>query len=276
MRVWILSALLIFLVSAAPKENGAEVRIVAPVVPLSNSEILLACTNEIPFGKTLETAFAYCDKIVGEDRIESAALGKGKGENGKGKAGKGKGGKKCPPVTVVLENLRSKAKKDSCVFRSIGWVDNDGDIIEDKMKIAITSLPAQVAQEMSVNNINICAVKKAEEWAQTSKRKRCDATYNSSERGRLQKYAAKVAGMKCIKTVMSASCRTFIDNTPATGVFAPVILPQPILGSSSSEEEESEEEETSEEVESKEEESSQEGGSSHSGETPILIPSSDG
>ena len=58
------------------------------------------------------------------------------------------------------------------MFRSIGWVDNDGDIIEDKMKIAITSLPAEVAQEMSVNNIKICAIKKAEEWAQTSKRKR--------------------------------------------------------------------------------------------------------
>ena len=123
MRVWILSAFLIFLVSAAPKENGAEDRIVAPVVPLSNSEILLACTNEIPFGKTLETAFAYCDKTVGEDRIESAALGKGKGKNGKGKGkgkggkggnGQGKGGKKCPPVTVVLENLRSKAKSKNC------------------------------------------------------------------------------------------------------------------------------------------------------------------
>merc|ERR1719250_138537 len=297
MRVVILSAFLIILVSAAPKENGAEDRIIAPVVPLSNSEILLACTNEIPFGKTLETAFAYCDKTVGENRIASVRLGKGKGkgkgnggkgkgkggkggngkgENGQGKAGQGKGGKKCPPVTVVLENLTSKAKKDSCVFRSIGWIDNDGDVIEDKMKIAITSLPAEVAQKMSVNTIKICAVKKAEEWAQTSKRKRCDATYNSSERSRLQKYAAKVAGMKCIKTVMSVSCRTFLDNTPATGVVAPVIIPQPILGSSSSEEEESEEEETSEEVESsKEEESSEEGGSSHSGETPILIPSSD-
>ena len=135
MRVWILSALLIFLVSAAPKENGAEDRIIAPVVPLSNSEILLTCTNEIPFGKTLETAFAYCDKTVGEDRIASVRLGKGKGKGkgnggkgkgkggkggngqgkgGKGKAGKGKGGKKCPPVTVVLENLRSKAKSKNC------------------------------------------------------------------------------------------------------------------------------------------------------------------
>merc|ERR1719206_1484393 len=92
MWVWILSALLILLVSAAPKENGAEDRIIASVVPLSNSEILLACTNEIPFGKTLETAFAYCDKTVGEDRIASIRLGKGKGKGkGKGDGGKGKG-----------------------------------------------------------------------------------------------------------------------------------------------------------------------------------------
>merc|ERR1712179_295027 len=93
--------------------------------------------------------------------------GKGKGKGGKGKAGKGKGGKKCAPVTDVLENLKSKAKKDRCVFRSIGWVDNDGDIIEDAMKIVVTSLPAEVALEMSVNNIKICALNKAKEWAQT-------------------------------------------------------------------------------------------------------------
>merc|ERR1719244_430865 len=293
MRVWILSAFSLLLVSAAPKGNGAEDKIVAPAVSLSKSEILLACTSGLPFGETLETAFAYCDKTVGEDRLASLRLGQGTGETGngisgkgtgkggkgkgkggkgkggkakggkgKGKAGKGKGGKKCAPVTDVLENLKSKAKKDRCVFRSIGWVDNDGDIIENAMKIVVTSLPAEVALEMSVNNIKICALNKAKEWAQTPKRQRCDATYNTNERERLQNYEAKVAGMKCIKTVMSTSCRAFLDTAQSTGVVAPVILPQPILESSSSEQETSEER------------SSEEGGSSHSGETPIQIPSS--
>merc|ERR1719435_884682 len=257
MRVWILSALCLLLVSAAPKRNRAEDKIVAPVVPLSNSEILLACTSGLPFGDTLETAFAYCDQTVGEDRLASLSLrqrkggsGKGKGgkgkekgkggqgkgnggngkhENGKGKAGKGKGGK-CPSVNAVIENLKSKAKKDRCVFRSIGWVDSDGDIIEDTMKIAVTSLPAEVALEMSVNNIKICALDKAKEWAQTPKRQRCDATYNTNERGRLHNDEARVAGMKCIKTVMSTSCRAFLDTAQSIGVVAPVILPQPILG----------------------------------------------
>merc|ERR1719431_838882 len=154
------------------------------------------------------------------------------------------------------------AKKDRCVFRSIGWVDNDGDIIEDTMKIAVTSLPAEVALEMSEDNIKNCALNKAKEWAQTPKRQRCDATYNTNERERLQNYEAKVARMKCIKTVMSTSCRAFLDTAQSTGVVAPVILPQPILESSSSEQETSEER------------SSEEGGSSHSGETPIQIPSS--
>merc|ERR1719425_175029 len=109
MRVWILSALWLLLVSAAPKGNGAEDKIVAPVVSPSNSEILLACTSGLPFGDTLETAFAYCDKTVGKDRLASLRLGQGKGGigkggNGKGKSGKGKGGK-CPSVSEVLENL---------------------------------------------------------------------------------------------------------------------------------------------------------------------------
>merc|ERR1719435_85568 len=293
MRVWILSALCLLLVSAAPKRNRAEDKIVAPVVPLSNSEILLACTSGLPFGDTLETAFAYCDQTVGEDRLASLSLrqrrggsgkgkkgkgkgtgnGKGKGggngKDGKGKAGKGKGGKKCPPVNAVIENLKSKAKKDRCVFRSIGWVDNDGDIIEDAMKIDVTSLPAEVALEMSVNNIKICALDKAKEWAQTPRRQRCDTTYNTNERKILHNHEARVAGMKCIKTVMSTSCRAFLDTAQSIGVVAPVILPQPILGSSSSEQETSEEEKSS-----KEERSSEEGGSFHSGETPIQIPSS--
>merc|ERR1712168_198121 len=105
----------------------------------------------------------------------------------------------CPTVDDAIENLESKAKKDRCVFRSIGWGDNDGDIIEDALKIAVTSLPAEVALDMSVNNIKICALDKAKEWAQTPKRQRCDTTYNTNERKILHNDEARVAGMKCIK-----------------------------------------------------------------------------
>jgi len=285
MKVQVLSALFILMVTAAPKEKGTHERIVPATVPLSNSEVLLACTKGTDLEVSLEFALAYCDKAVGEDRLARPS-GKGKGKNGKGKGkGKGKGGKgkgkggngkgksgkggkQCPKLTDILEKLRAKAKKDTCVFNMLGWVDKEGEVIEDAMEIAIKNLPSEIALDMSPNSIQICAVNKAKEWAQKPKRQRCDSTYNSNEKKRLQKYETNVAGMKCIKTAMSTSCRSFLDTPPILGGPDPVILPQPLEGSTEVEESSNEEES------SQEEESSEAGGSHESGETPVQIPSS--
>jgi len=218
MKVLILLALFTLLVSSAPKGKGSRARIAAPV---SNSEIVLECTLGTPLGESLKTALETCNQEEDDRVAQTSGKGKGKGKAGKGKSGKGKekgksgsgkGGKSCPTVGDVLKRLRSKAKKDICVFASIGWVGNDGEVIEDAMREAIKTLPADVTFQMSLNKIETCAKSKAKEWAERPKRKRCDATYAVNERERLHKYEATVAGMKCVKSLMSTACRTFLDK----------------------------------------------------------------
>merc|ERR1712123_441499 len=257
-------------------------RQIAPI--LSNSEVSLACTKGTPLGDQLENALNYCDK-VNELSRQIGKNGKGKGKGGKGKSGKGKstsgkgkGGKKCPSVNDVLGKLESKAKKDLCVFDFLGWVDENGKVIKDVMESVIKSLPKEVAIEMSLEKIVTCATNKANEWALRPKRQRCDGTYDQTERERLDQYEANVAGMKCLKTVMSTPCRIFINKPTAAETIPLPISPgfqKPIVngpgGLASTEQVESsekdgssEEKGSSEEERSSEEGFSHEGGSSHS------------
>merc|ERR1712123_273007 len=288
-------------------------RQIAPI--LSNSEVSLACTKGTPLGDQLENALNYCDKVDklsrqigkngnGKGKAGKGKSGKGKGKSGKGKggkgksgkgkgksgkgkstSGKGKGGKKCPSVNDVLGKLESKAKKDLCVFDFLGWVDENGKVIKDVMESVIKSLPKEVAIEMSLEKIVTCATNKANEWALRPKRQRCDGTYDQTERERLDQYEANVAGMKCLKTVMSTPCRIFINKPTAAETIPLPISPgfqKPIVNGpgglasteqvgssekdgSSEEKESSDEEGSSEEKRSSEEGFSHEGGSSHSG-----------
>merc|ERR1740137_506687 len=319
MKVPLLLALFILSVFSAPKGKASLEKIptkrqIAPI--LSNSEVSLACTKGTPLGDQLENALKYCDKVdelsrqIGKNGKGKGKAGKGKSGKGKGKSGKGKGekgksgkgkgksgkgkgkstsgkgGKKCPSVNDVLGKLESKAKKDLCVFDILGWVDENGKVIKDVMESAIRSLPTEVAIEMSLEKIVTCATNKANEWALRPKRQRCDGTYDPAERERLDQYEANVAGMKCLKTVMSTSCRIFINKPTAAETIPLPISPgfqKPIVNGpgglasseqvgsseedgSSEEKGSSEEEGSSEEKGSSEEEgSSEEGGFSHEG-----------
>ena len=46
---------------------------------------------------------------------------------------------------VGFLNSDNFISEDTCVFASIGWVGNDGEFIEDSMREAIKTLPADVA-----------------------------------------------------------------------------------------------------------------------------------
>merc|ERR1739844_772902 len=192
--------------------------------PITHEEILLTCTECTPLRENLEKAFNECNG----DALDFGSLsrqangkgksgkgksgkgkgqgGKGKGKGGKGKGGKGKGGKPCPSVDEVMENLRSKSKKDSCVFKSLGWIDESGKPITEVITTEISILPDEVASQLSKDDVETCAIRKAREWSLRPKRRRCDATYTQADRSALLEYELTVAGMKCMKTMMRSSC----------------------------------------------------------------------
>merc|ERR1719470_605983 len=168
MKLLILWGLLVLSVYAAPKGKGSgEASTTQEILPLSNVEVVLACTKGSTLGEQYAKAFNDCDKQLGQLSRQAGngkgKGGKGNGKSGKGKAGKGKGGRKCPSSDDVMSKLRAKAEKDTCVFHSLGWVDGDGKVIKDVMEKAIKLLPAEVASQMSQNSIETCANDKAKE-----------------------------------------------------------------------------------------------------------------
>merc|ERR1711970_1048047 len=154
-----------------PEETGGKCRqnrkiLMKENIPTTHEEILLSCTDCTPLRENIEKAFNECNG----DALDFASLsrqangkgkggkgkggkgngGKGKGKGGKGGKGKGgkgkgKGGRACPSVDDVMEKLRSKSQKDSCVFKSLGWIDEGGKPITEVIKTEISVLPAEVA-----------------------------------------------------------------------------------------------------------------------------------
>merc|ERR1712034_62517 len=149
MKVLILSGLLVLSVYAAPKGKGSgEASTTQEILPLSNVEVVLACTKGSTLGEQYAKAFNDCDKQLGQlSRQARNGKGKGKtgkgksgkgksgkgkggkgkggkgnGKSGKGKAGKGKGGRRCPSSDDVMSKLREKAESKSFLTFWIGLI----------------------------------------------------------------------------------------------------------------------------------------------------------
>merc|ERR1739844_239545 len=230
--------------------------------PITHEDILLTCTECTPLRENLEKAFNECNgdaldsgslsrQANGKGKSGKGKSGKGKGQGGKGKGkggkgkggkdnggkgkggkgkgGKGKGGKPCPSVDEVMENLRSKSKKDSCVFKSLGWIDESGKPITEVITTEISILPDEVASQLSKDDVETCAIRKAREWSLRPKRRRCDATYTQADRSALLEYELTVAGMKCMKTMMRSSCNDFVNKPQAVVETLPFPIGPPSL-----------------------------------------------
>merc|ERR1711970_440041 len=206
-----------------PEETGGKCRQNRKIlkeenIPTTHEEILLSCTDCTPLRENIEKAFNECNG----DALDFASLSRqanGKGKGGKGKSGKGKGkgkgGRACPSVDDVMEKLRSKSQKDSCVFKSLGWIDEGGKPITEVIETEISVLPAEVASQLSKDDVETCALEKAREWSHRPKRLRCDAIYSQDDRAALHEYELTVAGMKCMKTMMRTSCNDFVNKPQA-------------------------------------------------------------
>merc|ERR1711936_627339 len=243
-----------------PEETGGKCRenrkiVLKENLPTTHEEILLSCTECTPLRENLEKAFNECNGNAldfsslsrqangkGKGGKGKSGKGKGKGKGGKGKGGKGKGGKgkggkgkgkggrACPSVDDVMEKLRSKSQKDSCVFKSLGWINEGGKPITEVITAEISVLPAEVASQLSKDDVETCALEKAREWSNRPKRLRCDATYSQDDRAALHEYELTVAGMKCMKTVMRTSCSDFVNKPQAVAEPIPFpIAPNPHL-----------------------------------------------
>merc|ERR1711936_122161 len=151
------------------------------------NEVNMACTAGTPLGVKIAQASAACMEASTEEEFEVVTeIVANRRRKCRGRRCKGKGKKKCPSVGDVKEKMETEMEGDLCILSQLGWIDADGQAIEDVM--AADKMVTKIAK----------------------KHKRCAKMYTSDDMDQLRELGLKVASYKCFEKQFAKSCEEFV------------------------------------------------------------------
>merc|ERR1711936_1080015 len=153
------------------------------------NEVNMACTAGTPLGVKIAQASAACMEASTEEEFEVVTeIVANRRRKCRGRRCKGKGKKKCPSVGDVKEKMETEMEGDLCVLSQLGWIDADGQAIEDVMAADLMTLPRDVSAKLSEDKVAECADKMDQ----------------------LRELGLKVASYKCFEKQFAKSCEEFV------------------------------------------------------------------
>merc|ERR1712128_146734 len=183
-------------------------------------EVAMACTAGTPIGAKLANAFATCLGASGTDDVEIATEGttlptttgsiviNRRRKPCRGRKCRGKGKKRCPGVEDIKEKIGAEMEDDLCILNQLGWIDSEGEAVEDVMTADLMTLPADVSAELSEDKVGSCADKMVSKMSK--KHRRCAKMYSADDMAQLSELGLKVASYKCFQKQFAKSCQAFV------------------------------------------------------------------
>merc|ERR1711970_1702358 len=172
------------------------------------NEVNMACTAGTPLGVKIAQASAVCMETSTEEEFEVVTEITNRRRKCRGRRCKGKGKKKCPSVDDIKEKMETEMEGDLCILSQLGWIDADGQAIEDVMTADLMTLPRDVSAKLSEDKVAECADKMVTKMAK--KHKRCAKMYSSNDMDQLRELGLKVASYKCFEKQFARSCQEFV------------------------------------------------------------------
>merc|ERR1711962_1035312 len=176
-------------------------------------EVSLACTAGTGMGAKLSAAMESCVDTTGEEAVEvieeQAATTKKK-KPCRGRRCSTKFSKKCPSVQNVKKNMKEEMNVNLCILNKLGWIDAAGDAIKEVMVEDIKTLPSEVSDNLSKENMSACAEKIASKMAKHHERCAKKKKYSSEDVAQLSEMGLKAASYKCFQKQFSKSCQEFV------------------------------------------------------------------
>jgi len=181
------------------------------------SEVALACTAGTPVREKLAQAFSACFEGEGGEVAEER---RGRGKKGcRGRKCKGKGKRpkpSCPTVDSILEKIELEMEQDLCVMSQLGWIDEDGQPINQTMTEDVMSLPQEVSAQLTEDAVGECAMEMAMEMAtqlaENPKHARCADKYTQEDTDRLEEVGMMVANYKCFQSMFNKACQGLVRS----------------------------------------------------------------
>merc|ERR1712179_173280 len=177
-------------------------------------EVSLACTAGTGMGAKLSAAMESCVNTTGEEAVEvieeQAATSSKKKKPCRGRRCSAKFSRKCPSVQNVKKNIKEEMKVDLCILNKLGWIDAAGDAIKEVMVEDIKTLPSEVSDNLSKENMSACAEKIVSKVSKHHERCAKKKKYSSDDVAQLSEIFLKAASYKCFQRQFSKSCQEFV------------------------------------------------------------------
>merc|ERR1712029_785314 len=176
-------------------------------------EVSLACTAGTGMGAKLSAAMESCVDTTGEEAvevIEEQAATTMKKKPCRGRRCSTKFSKKCPSVQNVKENMGKEMKVNLCILNKLGWIDAAGDAIKEVMVEDIKTLPSEVSDNLSKENMSTCAQKIVSKVSKHHERCAEKKKYSSDDVAQLSEIFLKAASYKRFQQQFAKSCQEFV------------------------------------------------------------------
>merc|ERR1719427_163177 len=183
-------------------------------------EVAMACTAGTPIGAKLANAFATCLGASGTDDVEIATEGttlptttgsiviNRRRKPCRGRKCRGKGKKRCPGVEDIKEKIGAEMEDDLCILNQLGWIDSEGEAVEEVMTADLMTLPTDVSANLSEDKIGSCADEMVSKMSK--KHRRCAKMYSADDMAQLSELGLKVSSYKCFQKQFAKSCQAFV------------------------------------------------------------------
>ena len=161
----------------APKMDGG--------LYFDEGEVALACTAGTPMGEKLASAMDACMGTTESTTAMSTAVSRKK-KTCRGRRCRSKFTNKCTSVEnikiMIGKDMKGRSAVqiflivkryfpvDLCIRKQLGWVDTEGQAVEDVMTADLMTLPTEVSVNLSKEKVGTCAEKIVSKMSQRNER----------------------------------------------------------------------------------------------------------
>ena len=114
-------------------------------------------------------------------------------------------GTKCPSFDELTIILNKKAGFSECFFKSLGWIDENGEEVNATIAEDIASLIPEISTQLTEEVLGECVKETVEEIEDSA-----ECTYTEEELAALDEMVVKIASFQCFHQTFDKACKNFV------------------------------------------------------------------
>merc|ERR1712106_803364 len=182
----------------AKKGKGKPGKTESSGLCLSERNMMVICHAGSDLGEKANAALEVCSSTNAETRAKKP----------KGKPSK------CPTFATIVDTAKKTYAGEICLFKELGWLDNDMTTDNELIKADIETLPPQISEALKGDKFDKCVSKAKKKMMNLAKQ--CQSSYTEQEISQLKRLGNAVAHTECFKATFKIACAAYVKTKLAS------------------------------------------------------------